>query len=109
MNKIYLYAGVGALAICLYFYIASLRSEVKYLEKVASEAMSANADLSRDLNASLKRHEIELKEIQRASDEKEAVRSDVEAVREKVVVKYKDSGVVTKMNVLVDELFKDEK
>lgn len=110
MKQVYIYATLAAALVLGYFYISSLKNEVKYLEQVARQAQEANAALSRDLNASLKRHEVELEHIQQASEEKEALRSEVEQVRERVVVKYKDSGagVVTKMNALVDELFKSE-
>lgn len=111
MKQVYIYAALGAALVLGYFYISSLKSELKYFEQVATQAQQANAQLSRDLNASLKRHEVELEQIQKASDEKEALRSEVKQVQERVIVKYKDSGagVVVKMNALVDELFKDEK
>lgn len=108
MGRVYIY-GAFILALILgYFYTLSLKSEIKHLQQVTNEALNANEALSKDLNASFKRHEAELEQIQKASDEKEALRSEVEQVRERVVAKHKDSnaGVVTKMNALVDELFK---
>ncbi|TQR33081.1 hypothetical protein DMB92_03745 [Campylobacter sp. MIT 99-7217] len=70
-------------------------------------ARSLNESLQKDLNATLKRHEEELKAVSKASKEKEALDESVNVANEKAVIIYKENKELVKsFNALVDELYK---